>query len=352
MGPLPPNFVHKLALKFLRRSEAMDLSKLKKKTYETTRGFTYTCYISPAQGNKPTILLLHGWPDTAKLWAGFINNYLLPNGYGVIAPDLLGYGESSKPDDPSYYAWDHMAADLIEILTTEEIPRVVSLGHDWGSSLAQRLYNFFPSRVSGLIMINVAYNPPAGDFDLDAVNAMLKQTFGLPLYEYWHFICSDDTPGLLRENLESAYTVVFGEPETWAKYCCEPGAMREFVTEGQTQPTLPYATAEHKEDFMKRFGDKDAFDAPTCWYKATVFGIQSEADKLIEEDSQVVNVPTLFWGGEKDVVCPPAILQLGIQGGYLPNVKSITRDTGHWGQLEKPVEFGEDILGWLKETFD
>jgi pimeloyl-ACP methyl ester carboxylesterase len=48
----------------------MDLSKLTQKKLDVSRGFTYTYYTFPAQGSKPTLILFHGWPDTARLWAG------------------------------------------------------------------------------------------------------------------------------------------------------------------------------------------------------------------------------------------------------------------------------------------
>jgi soluble epoxide hydrolase / lipid-phosphate phosphatase len=73
--------------------------------------------------------------------------YLQPAGYGVVAVDDLGYAGSSKPADSASYALNLMARDLCEILDAENLDQVISLGHDWGSILAQRLYNFHPERV-------------------------------------------------------------------------------------------------------------------------------------------------------------------------------------------------------------
>ncbi|RSM19618.1 hypothetical protein CDV31_001505 [Fusarium ambrosium] len=330
----------------------MDLSKLTKKTLQVSRGFTYTYYTSPAQDSKPTLILFHGWPDTARLWAGLINNFLIPHGYGVVAPDCLGYGGTSKPTDVTSYAYQNMTADVIEILDAEKLSTIISLGHDWGSALAQRLYNLHPSRVAGLIMVNVSYIPPSRTFDLNAVNELTRKAFGLGTYEYWHFFTADDAPKLMRQNLESVYSVAFGNPHTWLEDWCTPGGMRKFITEGLTQPTLPFATAEHKADFMDRLGTPDGFDAPSCWYKSVLVPEQFEADyMLVSEDAKVVNAPAFFWGGEQDFVCRAAALQPSIDAGYLPNVKSVTREGGHWALLEKPSEFGQDVLDWLQETF-
>ncbi|KAM5343668.1 hypothetical protein ACJ41O_012205 [Fusarium nematophilum] len=330
----------------------MDLSQLARKTLLVSRGFTYTYYTSPAQGSKPTLILFHGWPDTAQLWAGLINNHLVPSGYGIVAVDCLGYGGSSKPTDLSSYAWQHMTADAVEILDAENLSQVVSVGHDWGSAMCQRLYNFYPSRVIGLVLVNVAYIPPTGQFDLDAVNKVTKEAYGFGIYEYWHFFTADDAAGIMNKNLESVYSVAFGDPKSWLENWCTPGGMRKFVTEGRTQPTLPYATANHKADFFDRFSKDGGFDAPSCWYKAFTFAVQNEADKLVAEDAKTVKVPVFFWGGEQDFVCRPAALQPSIDAGLVSDVKSVTREGGHWALLEKPVEFGQDVLGWLQETFN
>ncbi|KAL5585845.1 hypothetical protein FOVSG1_013537 [Fusarium oxysporum f. sp. vasinfectum] len=328
----------------------MSLSKLTKKSFQVSRGFTYTYHTSPAQDSKPTLVLFHGWPDTALLWAGLISDYLVPHGYGIVALDCLGYGGTSKPTDPYSYAWRHITADAIEILDAENLDKVISLGHDWGSVTCQRLYNFYPSRVYGVVMVNVAYSPPTGKFDLDTMNEMTREAFGYGISEYWHFFTADDGASLMNQNLESVYSAAFAEPQTYLKIFCEPDAMRKFISEGWTQPTLPYFTPEHKTDFMDRFG-KDGFDAPSCWYKAYTLGVQNKSDNLVDEDAKTVKVPALYWGGEGDVICKPDLLQSSVDAGLLPKLKRVTREGGHWALLEKPVEFGQDVLGWLQANF-
>lgn len=329
----------------------MSLSKLTKKTLTVSRSFTYTYYVSPAHDSKPSIILLHGWPDSAQLWSGLINDYLLPQGYGIVAPDCLGYGETSKPTDPKFYSWRDLATDAIEILDAERLPSVIAVGHDWGSTLSTRLYNFHPTRILGVVTINVAYMPPTGSFNLDAVNEITRQTYGYGLLEYWYFFTSDDGIKSMNQNLESVYCMAFGDPRTWLETMTAPGGARQFVSESRVQPTLPFATGEHKRDFMDRLGKEGGFAAPSCWYKAFAFGVQDEADRQVADENKVIRVPVLYWGGEGDVVGRPDRLQLPLDAGLLPDVKSITRDGGHWALLERPGVFGEDILGWLQERF-
>jgi pimeloyl-ACP methyl ester carboxylesterase len=77
----------------------LTMDTLIKKTAHTSRGFTYTYSVSRASAGKSTILLLHGWPDHAAMSEGLAVKHLVPAGYGLIIPDCLGYGDSSKPTD-------------------------------------------------------------------------------------------------------------------------------------------------------------------------------------------------------------------------------------------------------------
>ncbi|CCF33990.1 hypothetical protein CH063_06072 [Colletotrichum higginsianum] len=329
-----------------------DLSQLTKKTFNVKRDFNYTYYTFPAQNSKPTLFLFHGWPDSARLWAGLIHEYLIPHGYGVIALDNLGFGDSSKPTDPGSYAPNHLTADVVEILEAEGVDSVVSVGHDWGSLVAQRLYNFYPELVRGLALISVPYMIPTDHFDLDAINEMTKKMFGAGVFEYWHFFTAEDAADIMNRNLESVYSVVFGEPDTWLETWCAPDGMREFVTQGRTQPTLSFATPEHKADFMERYRKDGGFASSLCAYTVTSSGVRAESDRMLTDESITVKVPVLYWGGKQDYVCRPEMSQQAIAAGVLPDVKTLIRDGGHWAFLEAPAQFGQDILGWLQGRFE
>lgn len=169
------------------------MDTLTKKTITTKRGFEYTYYVTPAAAGKPTLLLHHGFPDQAEEWEDLIVKHLKPAGYGVIAPDLLGYGGTSKPTDPAAYKFGGMTADVVEIVDAEKVDKVVSLGHDWGSRAAQMFFNLHPERVSGLVMVNVPWMGAAkGPFDLDAVLAQTEQVFGYGTFWYWKLFTADD----------------------------------------------------------------------------------------------------------------------------------------------------------------
>jgi soluble epoxide hydrolase/lipid-phosphate phosphatase len=100
------------------------------KDVESSRGFTYHCLLSPAVGNKPTLLFVHGFPGISYDWYHQAN-YFSERGFGVVVPDMLGYGGSSKPTDTSFFKHGEMAQDLVDVLNVEKVERVIAVGHDW-----------------------------------------------------------------------------------------------------------------------------------------------------------------------------------------------------------------------------
>jgi len=104
---------------------------------------------------------------------------LTDNGYGVILPELLGYGETDKPTEVEAYAFNPMCKQLAGILDAEGVDKVIGLGHDFGEALdineslcihrkliiyftiwfgmigaplIARFSQFYPDRVTGIIL--------------------------------------------------------------------------------------------------------------------------------------------------------------------------------------------------------
>jgi soluble epoxide hydrolase/lipid-phosphate phosphatase len=96
----------------------------------SSRGLNYHYLSLPATGNKPTVLFIHGFPSTSYDWYHQIN-YFSERGFGVVAPDMLGYGGTDKPTDTSLFLHTAIAQDLLDILDAEKVGRVIAVGHDW-----------------------------------------------------------------------------------------------------------------------------------------------------------------------------------------------------------------------------
>jgi soluble epoxide hydrolase/lipid-phosphate phosphatase len=168
-------------------------------TVSTHHSYSYV-YISPKSKELSTILLLHGFPSSCYDWRHQID-YFSQRGYGILAPDLLGFGGSSKPNDINEYRAKVMANDVIELLDQENIERVHVVGHDTGCLMVSRLANYHSDRLLTCTFLAVPYSPPGEHFDLDAVNAIMKQVMGYERFGYLRFFVQDDAGTLIDEHV-------------------------------------------------------------------------------------------------------------------------------------------------------
>lgn len=107
-------------------------------------------------GDGPAVLLLHGWPDTHRLWRECIGP-LQQGGSRVIAPDLRGFGRSSQPTDVAAYSMLEMLGDVVAVLDATGVERAHVVGHDWGAALAWVLASVAPDRVHSLCAVSVGH---------------------------------------------------------------------------------------------------------------------------------------------------------------------------------------------------
>ena len=337
------------------RTQQDTMDAFQKKTLKTSRGYTYTYYVADGDKSLPTLVFHHGWPDHAAMWKDVATG-LRSTKHPMIIPDLLGYDGTDKPTDPAEYAFNKMTKDVSEIIDAEDSPKVVSIGHDWGSSAASRLYNYYPDRVVGLINLNVPYMPPTGDhFDLDKFNAMTKEKMGAALFAYWGVFAAEDGPKLLYDNLERTFRAQHSESKTIAELFTTEGAMRDYLINGGHNSDLrPYAqNPEFKKTFIDRM-TRDGFEGPQCWYRATVQNYQSASDKeLLSKDPErmVVKVPALYIGCKDDPVCRPEHMA-SYKAKLLPHLEEAEMvDAAHWVPYEQPQEVVKRIAPWLEKTF-
>jgi pimeloyl-ACP methyl ester carboxylesterase len=114
-------------------------------------------------GSGPAILLIHGIGDNSTTWNTIQAN--LAQRFTVIAPDLLGHGQSDKPRaDYSVAAYANGMRDLLSVL---DIERVTIVGHSLGGGVAMQFAYQFPQLVERLILVS------AGGVTKD-VNVLLR----------------------------------------------------------------------------------------------------------------------------------------------------------------------------------
>ncbi|HKS99466.1 MAG TPA: alpha/beta hydrolase [Rugosimonospora sp.] len=113
-------------------------------------------HVRDSGGAGAPVLLLHGWPDTGDLWRHQVGA-LTAAGYRTVAPDLRGFGASSKPTELSEYSAGALAGDAIGLLDALGIERTHLVGHDWGAAIAWLVASVAPQRIASLTAMSVGH---------------------------------------------------------------------------------------------------------------------------------------------------------------------------------------------------
>jgi haloacetate dehalogenase len=107
-------------------------------------------------GQGSPVLLLHGYPQTHVMWHKVAPR--LAQQFSVVAPDLRGYGDSSKPEDGENhfgYSKRATAQDQVEVMEQLGFTRFAVVGHDRGARVAHRLTRDYPDRVTKLAVLDI-----------------------------------------------------------------------------------------------------------------------------------------------------------------------------------------------------
>src|SRR5713226_6839622 len=112
-------------------------------------------YVTAGRGDP--VVLLHGWPQTWYEWRRIIP--ALAERYTVIAPDMRGLGDSSKP--ATGYDKRTVAADIYQLVRKLGFEKIFIVGHDWGGPVAYAYACAHPGDVRKLVILDVAI-PGAG----------------------------------------------------------------------------------------------------------------------------------------------------------------------------------------------
>lgn len=195
----------------------MPLLNLPERTITATTAagpITLTYYYSPAtSATKPTLFLLHGFPDTVSTFNSCAS-HLISHGYGILAPNPLGYGTSDRPVPTSKsdvstlrkFASKHQGDSFIAIIDKElgEDKKVVVMGHDWGSYLVGKFALLYPERVAGVVLGNIAFFQPTETMDLDMYNKMLLQMSKVEHSGYIKFFAEfEHASDLIKKNVRT-----------------------------------------------------------------------------------------------------------------------------------------------------
>jgi len=268
-------------------------------------------------GSGPPLLLLHGHPQTHAIWHRVAPR--LAEHFTVVACDLRGYGESSKPQgapDHANYSKRAMAADMVAVMQSLGFATFRVLAHDRGARVAHRLAQDHPQAVERMALLDIA-----------PTLAMYEQTSDTFARAYWHWfflIQPAPLPERLIEADPAAYVRDVMGKRSAGLAPFDPRALAEY----QRCLALPGAAHGICED-----------------YRAAAT-IDLEHDRVDRDAGRRLALPLMVLWGEQGVVgrCFDPLKEwqrvaANVQGGALP--------CGHYIAEEAPDMLLERVLPFL-----
>ncbi len=259
-----------------------------------------------SQNKKEPLLLLHGLADLALVWVS-LGEYLADK-YHIVAPDMRGHGESSKPE--SGYSFEKTIADLEELIKHLHWSSAHILGHSWTGKLACIWARQNPERFKSMILADPVF--------IGKMPGLLKVTFPL-----------------LYRTLETLKGMgpfdSFSEAETLAKQ------LGKYAGWSQLQQIVFQESMEKKAD--GKWGSK--FVVPA---RNEIFEEVMRVPGLTE----YIDVPTLFIQPEKGL--NRSELQIKPYQNYLRNLKMQKIPGNHWAFLVEPEKFNQTVGEFLESV--
>ncbi len=264
-------------------------------------------------GSGPPLLLLHGYPETHLAWALVAGD--LARDFTVVAPDLRGYGDSSKPAAvPGHesYGKRAMAQDCVGLMRQLGFAEFDVAGHDRGGRVAYRMALDAPSAVRRMTVMDVI---PTGE-----VWARADARFALG-YWHWAFLAQ---PHPIPERLIAADPGFFFFDAEFG------GAIRRF-------PAAAVA------DYVRCARDPAAIEAMCEDYRAG-----ATCDRRWDDEDRAagrrIGCPTqVLWAGRGALAA--WYDTLGIWREWADDVSGRALDCGHFLVEERP----DEVLATLRD---
>jgi haloacetate dehalogenase len=224
-------------------------------------------------GSGPPLLLLHGHPQTHAIWHKVAP--ALAERFTVVAADLRGYGDSTKPagaPDHANYSKRTLARDQVALMDRLGFQRFDLLAHDRGARVAHRLALDRPEAVRRLVLLDIA-----------PTLAMYEQTTEAFARAYWHWFFLIQ-PAPLPERLIEADPAAYVREVMGRRSAGLAPFDRQALAEYARCIALPGAAHGLCED-----------------YRASA-GIDLEHDRADRDAGRLLQAPLLALWGEQGVV--------------------------------------------------
>jgi len=261
----------------------------------------------------PVALFLHGNPTSSYIWRNVLPS-IAPVAH-CMAPDLIGFGQSGKPDIEYRFA-DHVRY-LDAFLDRAGISSAFIVAQDWGTALAFHLAARKPEFVRGLAFMEFIRPMPAWtDFHEDAIETF--QQFR--------------TPGLGEQMILEGNAFVEG--------VLPSATVRKLTDEEMAVYRAPFPTPESRRPTW-RFPN----EIPIAGEPADVYSTMENAHRALARSSY----PKLLFAGNPGALISPAVADSFAKG--LKNCRLVQLSSGlHYLQEDHPDVIGANVKEWLVEV--
>jgi haloacetate dehalogenase len=264
-------------------------------------------------GSGPPLLLLHGYPETHMMWAPVAGE--LARDFTVAAPDLRGYGGSTKPatkDDHEQASKRAMSRDAVQLMAKLGFDRFAVAGHDRGGRVAYRLALDHPDRVTKVSILDII---PTGE-----AWARADRKFAVG---YWHW-------SFLAQPEPFPETLISADPEFF--FTGRAGILRDFNPEGMA-------------DYLAAAKNPDVVHAMCEDYRAG-----ATYDRLVDETDmkagrKIACPVQILWGGKGAVGAWYDVV--AVWRAWADDVRGQAIDCGHFIPEEKPAEALAALRGFF-----
>ena len=266
-------------------------------------------------GEGPPLLLLHGNPLTHVSWHKVAPD--LARRFTVVAPDLRGYGDSSKPDggaDHSAYSFRAMGEDNFDLMDQLGFERFMLAGHDRGARVGFRMALDQPERVERFASLDI----------VPTHHVLTNVSLGWGLESYHWFFMAQKAPfpeKLLCADLDYYIRYKLNKKGVGLKIF-SPEAMEEYVR--CTTPEQIHAVCED--------------------YRATV-SVDLEMDSA-DYGKRRITCPTLaIWGANSH--CGRHFRPLDAWAEWCDDLRGFAVPTGHYPAEERPDLIGAALMDFF-----
>ena len=220
-------------------------------------------------GKGPPLLLLHGYPQTHVMWHKIALR--LAEEFTVVATDLRGYGDSSKPNttpDHAPYSFRAMASDQVQVMQQLGFEEFAVAGHDRGARTAHRMALDHQASITRLALLDIV--PTLTLYETADQKVATS-------YYHWYFLIQDfDLP----ERLIGA------DPEFYLRKKTGHWSAGDCFTE------------EAMAEYIRCFSNPETIHASCEDYRAAA-SIDLELDRADRDAGHNITCPTLVLWGEK-----------------------------------------------------